>query len=64
MLDQFFVGFAHRTTLDGQVESICRKCFLTIAKEKDLDALEKPEAEHICSVYYAQRDKASRERMA
>jgi len=46
-------AFRHRRNKDGSWDSICEKCFLTVAlsaKAWDLKALEEAEAEHICNM--------------
>jgi len=40
--------FSHRHNLDGTHDSICRRCFATVATEHDQDDLLAQEAEHIC----------------
>ena len=40
--------FAHRENPDGTYDSICRRCYSTVASEHDQDDLLSQEAEHIC----------------
>lgn len=42
-------AFAHRHNLDGTWDSICTKCFLTIATERSEDGLLAYEPHHDCA---------------
>jgi hypothetical protein len=44
----FAAAFAHRHNLDGTWDSICTKCFLTIATERSEDRLLMNEHRHDC----------------
>jgi hypothetical protein len=44
----FAAAFAHRHNLDGSWDSICTKCFLTIATERSEDRLLMHEHCHDC----------------
>jgi hypothetical protein len=39
-------GFHHRENVDGTVDTICLRCFLTAATEATLEELSKKELEH------------------
>jgi hypothetical protein len=41
-------SFPHRLNRDGTVDSICRSCFATIARERDKAELARCEAIHVC----------------
>jgi hypothetical protein len=41
-------AFAHRHNLDGTWDSICTKCFLTVASERAEDRLSTHERHHNC----------------
>jgi len=42
--------FTHRKNSDGTYDSICMKCFLTVAREKRSDTvLTEPELQHDCT---------------
>jgi len=40
--------FAHRTNADGTIDSICKKCFLTVGTAEESEALKVLEAAHAC----------------
>ena len=40
--------FAHRSNSDGTAESICIRCFQTVAKVSDETDMPKLEQKHIC----------------
>ena len=42
-------GFSHRHNPDGTVDSICRECFMTVAKAQDESDLFRMERQHTCS---------------
>jgi hypothetical protein len=42
-------GFTHRENPDGTFDSICHRCFRTVAKEDSEDSLRTAEAVHRCS---------------
>jgi hypothetical protein len=42
--------FAHRYTEDGKIESICLRCFLTVACSENEEEMVINEAEHICQL--------------
>lgn len=48
MADTPRVPFPHRKNADGTYDSICRRCFATVATERDLDDLLAQEAGHVC----------------
>ena len=53
-------AFAHRHNLDGSWDSICTKCFLTVASECGEDGLPMHERHHDCnSLIEARRDTTS-----
>ena len=54
--------FPHRLNPDGTWDSICTKCYLTIATEKSEEALAAAEQRHDC--YAAQRERYLNERFA
>jgi len=41
--------FSHRRNTDGTVDSVCHKCFATIAKERNESDLELKESAHHCN---------------
>ena len=41
--------FSHRHNPDGTVDSICRQCFVTIAKAQDESELYRVERLHTCN---------------
>ena len=41
--------FAHRPTVNGTFDSICRECFMTVAANKTEDELEVAEDRHRCN---------------
>jgi hypothetical protein len=48
MVDAPRAPFSHRKNVDGTHDSICRRCFATIATEHDQDVLLAQEAVHVC----------------
>jgi len=42
------VTFAHRHNEDGTVDSICRRCFLTVATGRTEEELKEAEIIHVC----------------
>ena len=40
--------FAHRSNLDGTTDTICRRCFATVATVYDIGELFRYEQKHIC----------------
>jgi hypothetical protein len=42
-------AFAHRHNQDGSYDSICVKCFATIATERVEEMLAESEQKHVCS---------------
>jgi hypothetical protein len=40
--------FSRRKNIDGTHDSICRRCFATIARERDQNDLLAQEAGHVC----------------
>ena len=40
--------FAHRYMSDGNIESICLTCFLTVARSGDEEEMLRNEAQHAC----------------
>jgi hypothetical protein len=49
MTDQPEVGFAHRQNADGTIDSICYRCFRTVATTHDEASLYPSEVTHICA---------------
>ena len=47
-LDMESSKFAHRPQADGMVDSICLRCYLTIAVTMNESDREAQEAEHVC----------------
>lgn len=45
-------SYAHRFNLDGTIDSICRQCFMTVAKARREADLEAYEREHLCYSEY------------
>jgi hypothetical protein len=43
-----FISFAHRRNNDSTVDSICTRCYQTIANAQDDSSLTSAEANHIC----------------
>jgi len=41
-------AFPHRHNSDGSFDSICAKCFATVANSKLEGELEEPEKQHVC----------------
>ncbi len=60
MPNKFFssVAFAHRHNLDGTWDSICTKCFLTVATEWAEDRLLMHERRHDCDSLMKARTRA------
>jgi hypothetical protein len=52
-------AFAHRHNLDGTWDSICTRCFLTIASEWDEDGLWEHERGHHCNSLIEARQSTS-----
>jgi hypothetical protein len=53
--------FSHRHNPDGSVDSICRECFVTVAKAQDESELYRAERFHTCNPgvvawYHEERD--------
>jgi len=48
MMTNRFLKFAHRQNPDGTYDSICSRCFQTIATVRDEDALQRIEGRHNC----------------
>jgi hypothetical protein len=44
--------YSHRFNADGTIDSICRRCFRTVAKVRQESDLEFCEREHICESQY------------
>lgn len=42
-------GYAHRFNPNGSVDSICRRCFTTVATEFNEANLDDAEGKHICN---------------
>jgi hypothetical protein len=40
--------FAHRTNRDGTIDSICKKCFMTVGTAEEVEALKVLESSHVC----------------
>jgi hypothetical protein len=43
-----FISFAHRLNRDSTVDSICTRCYQTIASHKNASVLESAEIAHEC----------------
>jgi hypothetical protein len=43
------VKFAHRRNADGSIDSICLKCYRTVASRRAEEELDAPQAAHVCS---------------
>jgi len=43
-----FISFAHRLNRDSSVDSICTKCYQTIANDTNESTLESAENDHRC----------------
>jgi hypothetical protein len=41
-------GFAHRYPNNARVESICRKCLLTVCNCGEVEQMMQEEAKHVC----------------
>jgi hypothetical protein len=41
-------SFSHRFNQDGSIDSICRRCFATVATVKSESELKRPEKDHVC----------------
>ena len=53
--------FAHRTNEDGSIDSICLKCFITVATESSESDLERAEHDHTCDPSVVEHYKKFRE---
>jgi len=47
--------FAHRSNLDGTMDSICRRCVGTVATAYHEDELRRYEQQHICNPVVVER---------
>jgi hypothetical protein len=45
--------FPHRLNPDGSYDSICNRCFATVANAPSLDELHARDKEHICRAAFA-----------
>jgi hypothetical protein len=43
-----FISFAHRRNNDSTVDSICTRCYQTIASGQNVSSLTSAEAKHLC----------------
>jgi len=50
-----FLIFAHRNNLDGTCDTICSRCFQTIATVRDEAEFPKIEGQHICDPHILER---------
>jgi hypothetical protein len=48
-------SFAHRRNADGSYDSICTKCYATIASAAREEALSSIESAHVCDPFYVYR---------
>jgi hypothetical protein len=49
-------GFVHHTNGDGTIDSICTRCFVTVATESGDAALQREERAHICDTKFMHRE--------
>jgi hypothetical protein len=47
--------FAHRANADGSIDSICTRCFRTVATQRSEAELDRPERDHVCQPEDAER---------
>lgn len=47
-----FLPFAHRKNSDASIDSICTKCFQTVATEDNESKLTAYEEHHLCDPYW------------
>lgn len=57
-------GFVHRHNDDGTVDSICRRCFMTVATEVSESELIRDEHDHDCHDLARSKEYASRKRFS
>jgi hypothetical protein len=50
-----FLKFAHRSNLDGTVDSICPRCFATLVTSKSVADLAINEQHHVCDPFLLAR---------
>lgn len=48
MAPEYTFGFAHRPNRDGTIDSICRRCYVTVATAVSEMALSAYEEKHVC----------------
>ena len=58
MSDRFSPAFAHRHNADGSWDSICTRCFFTIATERNEKSLSAQERDHDCQALIAEKAKS------
>jgi hypothetical protein len=61
MAQTYRLQFTHRLNDDGTMDSICHKCFITVATARSGAALEREEQKHCCDALLLERYKKVRE---